>query len=1124
MANARDYMDYLDDEITIAPATSQEEFQAAETIMGIMKDHGLEPIVQEFDAHPGAKMAKNLLMIVVFVGAILSGITTGAVSIVGFVLVLAGTVLLVLSGTERNPLERIGGSARSQNVVAVHRATGDKVVKGARPIVIVAHYDTPRESPLYGKTLGRYQRFLNRAVTPCSVVVLVLTLLQLVTVIPSIIRMTLWVVCLIATIPMDVLAVAGISERFSPCTGGANDNKASVAAMLSVMNTVRPSEDRVDAAVAGRPYVDRDSDGEPGVAVVEEEVFGVRHGAEVLRELGVLPPECEIIYEDPKVQYIDAEGQHVDIPESNDILEEDAAWVDSEEDYALEGDASDEAPTEDESLPEYYDEDSNLDEDITSESNGGSYDSDLLDELGIDDDFLDDQESAAERDVTEIPEGSSDYEEDLGDYARENGEPKHRGFIDRIKAFFADRREGVASIRRGRNRDDEVDFSEYESEEVGDSEDWGDEDQYLEELKTVTSDDIPMQSSEADNYLEEDYLVDEAEPDGAFREVEDDAPVSDDSEETDQFGFDADEMVSVPQEQAYAESMEDVAAIDAADEEFDAEFGSFDEPGEVDEDGYSDIDAGEQQGEIASDDEVLVDEESSSGLRESEINLAEASVDVEGSSAVIAAATLSWDDEAELYTPAAASSQPEVVHDEGVEATEDAQSFDDEGAVFDEAEDPADSDAEWGDEDTEAEFFGDEDVFEELVADIDDPDQPSSEAAFDDADLGETGSLEDDQPTRVNEVERDSIGNRVIGAFSKLREAFGGDSDSPEDGPEANFVEDAPNDVASSVAGKALPSRQILDDTDERDILPKDTRGLDTISDSYDWFEEGEDSLGRPDPIDDPTWGQSFYEPAVPSSNIARRAVLFDLPDPSGSSNDPFDDDIDDVQPHGVPNTSSDDVEDLDDLEEMDDIDPRRDNWMGGAAVRSDLRANVDSDESIEDNRDSDIDAEESPDEEELQDAILGLGDEYLIAHDIWFVATGASECGNAGVKAFLQNFRSDIRGAYVVNLDCVGAGMPTILTREGERNSRKADRRLVHLVESTAEDLGLMLQEGELDWKDSDATPAMRARLRSISIVGRDEDGLQALSHTVDDVPMNVMPAQVGDIARLICEVIRRA
>ena len=51
------------------------------------------------------------------------------------------------------------------------------------------------------------------------------------------------------------------------------------------------------------------------------------------------------------------------------------------------------------------------------------------------------------------------------------------------------------------------------------------------------------------------------------------------------------------------------------------------------------------------------------------------------------------------------------------------------------------------------------------------------------------------------------------------------------------------------------------------------------------------------------------------------------------------------------------------------------------------------------------------------------MGDDELLGHDIWFVATGASDCDGAGMKAFLAAHRDKLRGVFFINLESIGAG-----------------------------------------------------------------------------------------------------
>ena len=121
------------------------------------------------------------------------------------------------------------------------KGEGPLVQKGVRPIVIVAHYDTPHENPVYSTPLAPYLPLAWRFSKWCVLAVAVATLFQIMAFLPEVFRRILWVVGLIAALPLLLLAVTGIVELFTPSTEGANDNKTGVAAMLGILENVRPS-------------------------------------------------------------------------------------------------------------------------------------------------------------------------------------------------------------------------------------------------------------------------------------------------------------------------------------------------------------------------------------------------------------------------------------------------------------------------------------------------------------------------------------------------------------------------------------------------------------------------------------------------------------------------------------------------------------------------------------------------------------------------------------------------------------------------------------------------------------------------------------------------------------------
>ncbi|MDM8270828.1 M28 family peptidase [Thermophilibacter provencensis] len=755
MAMTHDYLDYLNEKVDISPANSQEELQAAEVISHLMGQHDVEPQVEEFSAPTLAPLFPTILAIVMFIGVLVSGFGVIALTLVGFVLAIIPTVLSVmrLFGREFSP--SFGPTAQSQNVVAVHRAAGPLVTRGSRTIVLVAHYDTPRENFLLTTPLAPYLTLINKLTVPCAYVVALCAFVQVLGFIPSVARIVFWIVGILACVPALIVAAGAISERVGSCTLGANDNKSSVAALLGVLENVRPSglvprERPVKPEVAPEREAAEKAEptDEPAERTVVEPVLGVRRGEEVMRSLGILPEDCEIEYVAPRV-------------------------------------------------------------------------------------------------------------------------------------------------------------------------------------------------------------------------------------------------VTVPATPAPAAA-----------------------PMEID---------------------------------EPEI---EAAAEVEAEPEV----------EATLETAPVAAAEPEPAQDEPAGSTSPIR------VVQDEA--PAESDA---------------------------------------------------------ETTKDAL--LSTGRFS------------------------------------------IVMDDGSHGVGPKDTSGLSNIDDVLD-----PDSTipaarpARPEAPSDPEWGKSSYRPSL--SSVARRATLFDLPDPSQSEADPFatdpnakrvqpapdktapaapvsapaaeaKDDAPVAAPEPISTIGSERAERkakknpfsglLDRLKKQvsaageadagddDSSDDESGLWRGGAAPRAGLRL-VGEDEASGDA------PSEVPSEEELREAVLSIGDDALIAHDIWFVALGGSSLDHAGMRAFLRQHRSEIRGCFVVNLDCIGAGQLTLLKNEGLESNRRADRRVSRLLMGAAADLHVELDQKPLDWASTDATPAMRSSLRSVTIRGVDENGLPALSHTSEDVPENVSGDQATHVTEIVTEMIRRS
>lgn len=632
MAITHDYVDYLNEQIEIAPAGSQEELQAAQTIAEEMKLHGLDASIEEFDAKTIKSLGYSIYMIGLFIGIILVGTSSLPLIIIGVLLVVGFGVLTCLKYFGNEVLGSFGPSIRSQNVIAKHEATGELVTKGNRPIVIVAHYDSPHTNFLVESPVAQYVPLARKYSKWCVVAVFIAALFQILRFIPGHIRIILWILGILAALPLVVLSVATISERFAPCSLGANDNKSSVASLLGILENVRPT--------GHRPKVmHRYSDSVSALLPEPEEVIGVRHGEEVLSSLAILPEDCEVSY-------------------------------------------------------------------VSFDTTGAS-------------------QTASLEDVAEAIESPEDA----------SSEENH----------------SQNSV------DDELDATMQEVHKSAEAD------------KTLVSSDTATETSSRNDFARRASLFDLPDPSG--------------------------------------ETVDPLAPSEDIDSEY-------------------------------------------------------------------ASATASTDE-------------------------------------------PTDSDGQFG----------------TLSAD--------------------EGVVTSSQELKTPEAKRRSF--RIF-----------------------------------------------------------------------------------------------------------------------GRNNEPSDD------------------------------------WKGGSTPSAENRDDTEEDQSVS--------------TDELRDAVLSLSDEELIAHDIWFVALGASDFDHAGMKEFLSKHRTDIRGAFLVNLDCVGAGNLSILKKEGLGNVRRADRRMTRLLSTIATDLHIDVAEGMFDWGTTDATPAMQNSVRSVTLMGLNENRLPAFSRTASDTREHVDANQCADATAIVTELIRRS
>ena len=889
--SARKYLEYIDQQVTIAPANSQEELQAANTIAEVFKAHDLDTQVQEFGVSAATPFIRGVLQILLMASILLGGLGVGPLPLVFGVIGLACAIVLTLDSLGHDLIASVTSGARSQNVVAVHRATGDKVVKGARPIVILAHDDTPRESILYNPSLAGFQSIVRKLAFFCAPVCGVVCVIEAF-VAGSAFGRVLWLIGILAALPVARQGAAAVAEKFAPCSLGSNDNKASVAAMFDILNAVRPVADDLNGFVPSPVVVDQPQDGpdddvisqeppeqptsKPEPVVVREEVFGTRHGKEIVESLGMLPVDCELDYVEPKIVRVETPASDPVPAAATPVVSASSIPAEPVETMEPTGQPLDDAV------------DVADDETTGDEASQDAYDEQLVGDYPMDD--------------------------QAGEYI--DGPHGIAAFIDVVKDVF----EKIVTALSGL-------------------------------IATAQERAAVARQAAADAA---------AKAAAAAAEAKEAAAASEDASTDD-------------------ESVDDVASDDVEQ--------------------VSDSDS-----ESESDEELSAEETT-------EMAPIDNAVSVTGDGDAAGLEAMGTDD------PDATRPVPQVV--------------------------------------------------------VEEPASP------DDPDWGKTDFHPAQSPVSRRAVLFDLP-----------------DPSQAEADPLAS-VSDAP-------APRRVPAVPAVDSLPEVDPAPASTDGETVMMPAMPLDDEDTQ-------VSDASVQHLTVDPlqsATPSQPAKKRGLFGRRKKKDQESmsdwlgvNDTYD-----------ARSVGDEIGDWDNFDS-------EDGWKGGAAVGAQFR--VVDDESGQ--QDGAMESE-VPSEREMREAILHMGDDMLVAHDIWFVALGSSELDHAGTDAFLSDYRTACRGAFVINLDCVGAGELTLLGQEGVHNRRRADRRLVRILTNTAQDLHIPLSRDMKTNMTTDATAVMRSSMRAVTIAGLNPQGVPALSHTQEDTLDQVDPNQISDVADLVCELIRRS
>ena len=125
---------------------------------------------------------------------------------------------------------------------------------------------------------------------------------------------------------------------------------------------------------------------------------------------------------------------------------------------------------------------------------------------------------------------------------------------------------------------------------------------------------------------------------------------------------------------------------------------------------------------------------------------------------------------------------------------------------------------------------------------------------------------------------------------------------------------------------------------------------------------------------------------------------------------------------------------------------------------------------------------------------------------EVWFVALGAEEALNSGMRAFLEEHQEELKGATIVNLEGLGAGQLSFIDEEGQYRPNKVSSRLKRLLKQASEKSGVPFATNKLLSRDTAAHVAAQQGLQAVTLAGM-KGSQTAYYGSIDDKLDNIEP-----------------
>ena len=1054
MANTQNYINHLLQNTGITPACSEEERLAAEDIAQIFRNHGFDPEVQEFNAPAPSRLAFAITGILAFVGALLMGIG-GGIGLVGTLLAIIGAVLYVLERTGHPVISGLGKTGVSQNVIAYHKASGPLASPRNRPVVVVAHYDSPRAELLAREPYASYRALIAKLLPVATVAPAAVAVLRILP-LPGALKVLLWIVAILASLVALANAANIISNRYIlPYTSGAVCNKSSVAALLGVMDNVAPFQGENEFP-----------DDVPFDTYFGEQKRRAEEMARAAAEYAAAQQQNDygntIEYEEPTYEE-DEFGQPI---ASDDQLESEQGEAFDEQIDGFEGASADET----------------LIGSIVPEAQ--------------------DQVVQVEEPAAEVP--AAEPAEEPVVVEPSEPEPKlYRNAAGNIR-FGSDAIRALGMLPESCT----LDYEEGEEPTfepgpvpVADA-----------PAPAVVVDDGSAATSPA---VAEPEAMPAIDPAAGLDILAPAAPAQDVADESDDdyaeqprrmsYESDTDFSAEIPAATPHADIASAFSSIGASASSFFK--GAFAK-------GKKFIDDFEEKRAIAretAEQEAIAQQQAAEAERERAAQEFEQNEAQQPASADVVEATTSFEPQqpvdGTMSFDAAQFDATITFEKQGTAIAEPLEASDDQAAVANDAE--------------TADAVEVPDAAEDQVVEV---------------------SAEEEQHVAVEQNDSAEVEQDEAAVVSEVSEAPETDESRPYS--TQIFTMPTPGGSGSTVANVAPTQDETVDSLMAQISSQATPRPQMNVPDPA--------SVPAPAPSSSPL--ASVPDPSLPSmkqANVASRTSLFDLPDPSAQVDDPFATAqgseptsapvapsmpvVSGAQPletisapaSAAPKPRKRGLGGLFGRKKKNDQDSMSD-WLG---VEDDYDAKksgrgIGSWDNFEDDNDGWKGGATSSDgasDEDMLSAVASMGDDELLGHDIWFVATGASDCDGAGMKAFLASHRDKLRGVFFINLESVGAGRLSVVTVEGEQQLLKGDRRIMNLVSKVCKSFHVDCGALEMPYAKTDAYAALEASRRALTIAGVDGTRL-ACARTEDDLPHNVNPTNIATVSEVVTEVIRRS